>query len=84
MKYKILRNLGIGLPDHREGEVVTLDEEMATKLILKGLAVPVEIKGVPKPKTEAKPAIGSVETAGKSFESYRSRQTKDTTSDQGD
>lgn len=49
MKLRILRNLGSGLPDFREGEVRDVDDETASKLIDARLAVAVDGRKPPQP-----------------------------------
>lgn len=84
MKYQIRRNLPKSLGGYTEGQIVTLSDEEAQALLVKGLARSVEIKGVPK-KKETKPVESTVEKAEKSVASYRSfGGTTKTTSEQGD
>ena len=51
MKIKVLANLGRGLPDYKEQQIVEVDDEAGQALIDQGLAI---IHGVPKkPKITA-------------------------------
>ncbi len=38
MKIRILRNLGLGLPQYNEGQEIDLDDAAASDLVSKGLA----------------------------------------------
>lgn len=47
MKITVLRNLGRGLPDYHEGEVVDAADDLAERLVKLRLAVPFEAESKP-------------------------------------
>lgn len=76
MKIRVLRNLGRGLPDFTEGQVVDVADEVAQALIDRFLAEAIEpkLKAVPpEPQLKAVPDEGSVEKATADVESYRDK-----------
>lgn len=58
MWIKILRNLGAGLPDYKEGQVVDAEDKLAGELLRRRLAEHAEAKASkpPKPAPKAEPA----------------------------
>jgi len=54
MEITVLRNLGPGLPDYKEGQVVEVNDKEGDDLIKAGLAL---IKGIPKKPKITAPAL---------------------------
>ena len=76
MRIKVLRNLGYGLPDYTEGQVVDVEQELGESLCQRGLAEQI-IQAVPQSPLKAVPPvpeIGSVEQAEADLKTYRNKQ----------
>ena len=59
MKIKVLMNLGRGLPDYKDQQIVELDDSEGQALIDKGLAV--KIEAIPKKPKITAPAPDPVD-----------------------